>query len=178
MCEQVFEQSPSYFKQFAIKFNYFISEKYPILPTDNFALAFHNPKSDACTVTNVKHWHLMIYSECESNKGGYAVPCPYACFRRLIFEGINVSFTGNIFDKLETAVTYNDKYEIDCTRPAALRNKLPKVTKTTKYDQFTQTDLISSASLERYFKVINGQYGGEFSQIMDAFISGYGCVNI
>jgi hypothetical protein len=178
MCEQVIQQSPGYFKQFARKFKYFVTEKYPTLPADNFAFAFHNPKSDACTVSNVKHWHLLLYSSSDFIKGGYSVPCPYACFSRLILEGINFSLTGDIFTKLQRAVTYNEKYETDCSRPAVLRTKLPKVIKSSKHDQYTQTDLISSASLERYFKVMNGQYGGEFSQIMDAFISGYGSVNI
>ena len=63
MCEQLMEQAPTYFKQFGKDFRYYVSEQYPNLPEDNFAISFHNPKSDACSISNAKHWHVLVYNE-------------------------------------------------------------------------------------------------------------------
>ena len=223
MCEQALQQNPSYFRKFAKNFRYLVSETYPNLPAENFGLSFHNTRSDACAITNSKHWHLLLYSENTNElKSGSIVPCPYACFAKLIMEGINIQFSGKIFDQLKTAVTYNEKYETsesrdivlkkhlpkmpkmdtletDCSRsnvlpgkvlkiskptetnssrPGASPGKVLKCPKPTKQNIAVQTDYMSSVSLERYFKVISGPYGGELSQIMDAFLSGYGSVNI
>lgn len=177
MCEQVYETSPGYFRKFAKYFRYSICDKYPNLPADNFALAFHNTKSNVCNVDNVKHWHLMIYSE-SPNNNGYTVPCPYACFALLISDGVNVKITGTIFDKLTTAVAYNQKYETEETAATVMRRKLPKMPTLLKKNRGVQTDMLSSNSLERYLEVLNGPYSGHLSQIIDAYISGYGSVDM
>ena len=178
MCEQVLEQSPGYFRKFAKHFRYTISEKYPDLPVDNFALAFHNTKSDACHIGNNKHWHLLVYSDNFVNNSGYIVPCPFACFTLLILDGVNIQHTGDIFDKLKAAANYNQKYSTDESAVNVLRKKLPKILPmVSKKHQSSQTDMLPSASLQRYLSVINGPYGGVFSQIIDAFISGYGTVH-
>jgi len=182
MCEQVFQQNPTYFRKFSKLFRYVVTEKYPDLSGD-IAFAFHNTKSSACTNIggNNQHWHVLTYSEKNLPKNGYAVPCPYACFVQLILGGVNVQYSGDIFDKLKTAVTYNEKYDTEESRDHILKKHLPKILKTVKSQQqhsHTQTDMICSASLERYLRVLNGPYGGDLSQIIDAFISGYGSVHI
>lgn len=177
MCEQTYERSPSYFRKFSKKFHYITCEKYPNLPIDNFALAFHNTQSDSCSIENVKHWHLLIFSDTRVNNS-YTVPCPYACFTQLILGGINVQHTGDIFDKLKAAVDYNEKYSNDESNVLALRKRLPKIPVNVKKNQAMQTTLITSASLDRYLQVLNGPYGGHMSQIIDAFISGYGSIDM
>ncbi len=177
MCEQVIEQSPNFFEQSAEFFRYFVCESYPTLPSDNFALAFHNTQSDVCDVKNVKHWHLLTYSKTPLVNDGFLVPCPFSCFALLILQGVNIQFTGEVFEKLQRAFVYNEKYELVDLRSQTLRRKLPNVCKPFKHNAATQTDLLSSTSLDRYTAIFNGAYGGEFSQIMDAFISGYGLVS-
>lgn len=178
MVEQVLQQSPAYFKRFAKYFRYVVSEEYPILPENNFALAFHNPKSDFCALTkNELHFHLLIYTGKNVETYGSTVTCPYSAFKLLILDGINTQFHGDIFDRLETAIKYNDKYEVGDTRPDVLRKKLPKIVTSSKMHVATQTD-ISSESLNRFLSVLKGPYSGEFSQIMDCFLSGYGTVSM
>ena len=178
MVDHIFQQSPAYFKQFAKQFRYIVSEEYPILPADDFALAFHNQKSEFCTLKNVQHWHLLIFTGKQCENYGSTVVCPYAAFKLLILEGINIQFHGDIFGRLNTAIDLNDKHGVDETRAHVLRKKLPKNNAITKIHVGTQTDMLSNASLKRFISVLNGHYGGEFNQIMDAFISGYGCVSL
>jgi hypothetical protein len=179
MCEQLYEQSPDYFRKFAKNFRYTICESYPAA-TGSFAFAFHNPKSDACSIkNNADHWHLLTYTETASGAaGGYDVPCPYSCFYELIWSGNKITYEGDIFKRLRNAVVYvtkNPEMALGGGK-CARKKRLPKVDATMTKLQAVQTDQITSNSLERYFMILNGPHGGAFSQIMDAFISGYGHV--
>ena len=188
----MFQQSPQYFKQYAKNFRYIVTDKYPQLPTDNFALAFHNTATNFCSVEGVKHWHMLLYSQSGGGGGGlkkataaatardgFAVPCPYSCFALLILGGVNIQFSGDIFDKLQRAVAYNKKTAVPSsqeTNVEALKKRLPKVVKTARHHATVQTDYISNSFLDRVTQVASGPYGGQFNQIIDAFISGYGSV--
>jgi hypothetical protein len=116
MVEQVFQQTPAYFKRYSKHFRYIVSEEYTVLPENNFALAFHNPKSEFCTIKSVKHWHLLIFTGRECENYGSSVVCPYASFKLHILDGINIQFHGDVFDKIKTAIDYNDKFDLEETR--------------------------------------------------------------
>lgn len=174
MCEEILQKSPDYFKQFAKNIKYFVTDQFPSVDTkDQFAYAFHGSQTSLCTLANEKHWHIMISSE-KPQKLGYPVPCPYSCFALLIAHGANFQYNGEIFEKLLQAVIYNEKYPCAEVSPNRLKSKLPKVTKVFKRDIASQTDMLTSASIERYLKVSNGIYGGQLSAIIDCFLSGYG----
>jgi hypothetical protein len=191
MCEAVLQQEPSYFQSSRDNFSYFICEKYPNLPSDNYAIAFHDTKNDYCSIKTLPHLHVLIYSDkgttgdgyhhnhqkYKHHHRGYEVPCPFSCFKLLILGGVNFQYCGIIFQKLQTAVVYNDKYPSKYSSIKTCRAKVPKVIDMLKTCEIsTQTNVLPHATLERFLTVYNGPYAAEFSQIMDVFISGYGSV--
>lgn len=149
MCEGVAQQTPEFFRKLSKKFRFYVTDTYPTLPTDgNFAMAFHNTRNTACVLEDIKHWHLLIYTEYPhqqpKNFGpGSTVSCPYTCFAFLIHDGVNMQCSGGIFDKLMVAVEYNNKYETTDTRFDILKKYIPKLPKTLKKDQQTQTTVAS-----------------------------------
>ncbi len=116
---------PPHFKRYAKNMKLFISPEYPELPADNFAISFHNPENDFCKISG-NHFHLLIYSEKPAENNGFAVPCPYACFKLLILNDLNRRYSGSVFDELAKAVSYNDKHSTPENRLSILRKRLPK----------------------------------------------------
>jgi hypothetical protein len=198
MCEAVYQQNPAYFQEFASCFRYYICEKYPSLPDTNYAISFHNQKNNSCPIKKLPHLHVLTYTattatvttttccsaaekhlqhyQQQQQQHGYQVPCPYSCFKLLILGGVNYQCDGDMFQRLQTAVIYNDKYNTEEAKVKVCLSKLPKLNSSKTKTISTQTDLISSTTIERFLTVYNGNYGGEFNQIMDAFISGYGSI--
>ena len=126
MCEQVLQQHPSYFEDFSKKFKFYICLNKPLLPVDNYALAVHNSDNNYCKVKRGAHYHLMLFEDTPVYEAGaMTVPCPYSCFKLLIHEANNVQFSGDIFRRLQTAVSYNDKYDLPDTGITTCRRKLP-----------------------------------------------------
>ena len=176
MCVQGYQQSPYYFEQFSNQFRYFVTDKYPDVPETNVAFAFHNTQSSFCTLQYRKHWHVLQFMG-GFPKDSYQVQCPYACFSLFIAHGVNIHMEGDIFEKLQNAFIYNQMYYTDDTSPDTLLQKVPKVMTIFKENAFTQTEFLSSASIERFTKVMDGPFRGQLSTIIDSFIAGHGSVS-
>ncbi len=165
---------PPHFKRYAKNMKLFVTPEFPELPAENFAVSFHNPENDFCKIGG-NHFHLLVYSE-KPETNGISITCTYACFKLLILSDLNSRYSGSVFEELAKAVSYNDKHSTIENRPSVLRKRLPKDVAFNKRSIANQTDYVSTEMLDRYRRVINGPYGGEFSQIIDVLLSGYGSV--
>jgi len=173
MCEQMFKQSPEYFQQFHKDFRYFVTDKYPEFSEDeSYGFSFHSAISKHCTIKYKKHWHVLSYKSVKALKNpNYQVFCPLMCFVHNIVAGANFHFNGEMFEKLQFAMQFNERTfheESIFSHSTKLPNPVLNI------DVSTQTDLLTSTSIERYLKIINSPYGGDLSAIIDSFASGYG----
>ena len=182
MCEAILQCHPNYFSDTREHFYYYTSEEHPHLPETNFAVGYHCRKLPDCNHKPEKtHFHVLIYSEKtfdhrSPNSILQCVPCPFSAFKLLILATGNHTMSGDIFVKLQTAVTYNEKYPSNESNLKSCRSRLPKPR--TNISIATQTDMISTAALQRFHQAYFGAYAAEFNIILDSLISGYGSLNV
>ena len=204
MAEQAYVRSPHYFSQFSKNCKLYITESYPEVDSShtivNFAYAFHRP-GGACKIKNPKHWHILIYSpppatdqlqktvpitkqRCRNSNPQYLiddvdnskpidVPCPYSAFRLLILDGVNNNFGGEFFEKMAEAVSCNECYENDfANQEMVLTRNLPRAVKLENVS--VQTNRVSTETIERITRAMNGPNGAAFALVLDAILSACG----
>ena len=191
MVEAMYEQSPDYFKQFRKNNKFFILNHEPnfsdFASKANFAVSSHSNKSDFCnhSIDNEKHYHVLVEFTKEStdllNKmtlKAFVVPCLLSTFKYLFLSCSNYELSGPLMEKLKIAVNYNSINNLDVSGVPD-RRRLPQVCfgSQTKSVQ-TQTDLITTVTIERFTKSLNGENAAEFSRIIDIILRGYGCMEI
>lgn len=179
MCEAMYEQSPQYFKQFQKQFKYYVCNEPPKIPNEStFSYAYASSKEQ-----NGSTYHVII--ETDKLKGYDAVfvkgklcriPCLYSTYLLLIHLGKKRTVRGNVFTRLQFAVSFNEDYNKE--RISWFEKRLPleaksytlKPTKTTS----TQTSTIPSATIHRLFKILHSNLGNDMNLIMDTMLSGHG----
>ena len=184
----MYERSPDFFRKFQKRFLFFILEEEPALDTSQFstfAYSFHEDPSEFCKKV-CPHYHLLIdkqnVKECHqlSSLSSYNVPCLFTCFK-VLFQDISpkVCYHGEIFDKLKEAVLYNEKmYSEKREVKPNYKRKLPGLQESTTVSVQTQTDILPSATTNRFLKLYNSEFYSEFSKIIDIMNSGYGSLNV
>ena len=181
MVEEMFHQTPEYFKQFNKKFKFFISESPPIITTEvipNYAYGIHSDANDQCCGFDNFHYHIIAETTTDLGKQKkYTVPCLYSTYKHLLYN-LHGSFLYRRFDET-TTVNYNQQYPpVDQQPNTSLRRRLPLVCAMQKQHNNTQTDIMPSETFDRMLRIINSNLCGDFCRILDILLSGYGVLCI
>lgn len=186
MVEAMYEQTPDFFRSFQKNFRYFICEFKPNLSStklEHFAIAKHEPNR-YCPLSDNPHYHVLADLESSSSDIAkslgvkpYVVPCLLTTFRLLIFPSNDIVLFGSVMEKLQAAATYNSVHELDLGN-VSLRKRLPHICFSQKKTAASQTDLLPSATIERFIKLMHGPNASEFCRIMDILLSGYGSFDV
>ena len=117
MVEAMVERTPEYFRQFSKQYRYFICRSEPIFDhtvTKNFAYSLHM-NDDFCKVPG-SHYHVIASNDQLPNSfkstasKPFIIPCLFTCFKLLIkFNLTNTIFRGEIMNKIDEAVNYNEQ---------------------------------------------------------------------
>ncbi len=173
------EYHPKNFKKLSESHKLIITDEIPsnISQFSSYAYALHSPYfENACNITT-KHYHCILPRNAATSLVAIPISCIYACFKLLIYNTPSPYYKGNEFQKLVKAIEFNDEQKTYDNRYSVLRRKLPRHFTSGVRSVGTQsTGCLSSVALDRYQTVINGPYGGEFAQIIDCLLSGYGRV--
>ena len=187
MVEAMFERTPEFFRQFQKKFHYFICRSEPIFDTkeinNSFAYSLHENNS-FCRIKE-QHYHVIAALDQvteafkKNSSKPYSIPCLYTCFRLLLHktQSINITFHGEIFEKLQQAVIYNHQHQLDLY---SSKRKLPNIfeLETVNENVQVQTDFIPTCTFNRFLSIYQNSSYAEFSKIIDIIISGYGSLNV
>lgn len=186
MVEAMYEQSPSYFKQFVKDMKFCITTEKPCLSDKIVCYAFGRHDPDNVHVLcpqkrSTAHYHLLIdaksIDEC-NNATFYEIKCLYSTFVFLIFPAREVTRYGALTERLSNAVMYNEsmnpELHIKLQRKPAINSARSTSNSQTCSDKSTQTDFIPSATLDRMLEALNGRHAQWFNIIIDIINSGYG----
>ena len=114
MVEEMFHQTPEYFKQFSKKFIFFISESPPTITTEvipNYAYGIYSDASDQCCGFDNFHYHIIAETTTDLGKQKkYTVPCLYSTYKHLLYNSTDHFFTGNLMKQLQST-TINSTHQ-------------------------------------------------------------------
>ena len=196
MVEAMFERTPEYFRQFQKLFRYFICNSEPQIHsnlTKNFA--YSQRKKDHCKIQQF-HYHVIAavdqlqQSLKDTSSKPYTIPCLFTCFQLLILGSSHIVHYGEVMEKLQEAVSYNDSEVMEKLQEAVSYNyqhiltvsnskkKLPNVNMIMTQDVQTQTDFLPTCTIDRFYSIYKGGMYGELSKILDILNSGYGCLHV
>ena len=105
----------------------------------------------------------------------YTIPCLFTCFQLLIRGSSHIVHYGEVMEKLQEAVSYNDQHNLTVS---ISKKKLPNVNMIMTQDVQTQTDFWLTCTIEGFYSIYNGGMNGELSKILDILNSGYGCMHV
>ena len=109
MVEAMYDRSPGYFRQFQIKFRFFISHEKPDSTIAKiYALCTHLD-NEYCRVLLTNHYHVLFdltdaLKDFIKQSKFYTVPCLYTTFSCLFANNRTLETTGEVFEKLKLAV--------------------------------------------------------------------------
>ena len=132
-----------------------------------------------------QHYHViaaldqLTESFKKNSSKPYSIPCLYTYFRLLLHktQSVNITFHGEIFEKLEQAVICNRQHQLNL---CSAKRKLPKIfeLETVKENVHVQTDFIPTCTFNRVFCIYQSISYAELLKIIDIIISGYGSLII
>ena len=182
MVEAMFERTPEYFRQFQKLFRYFICNSEPQFDsylTKNFAYSQHK-NEDHCKIQQF-HYHVIAavdqlpQSFKDTSSKPYTIPCLFTCFQLLIRGSSHIVHYGEVMEKLQEAVSYNDQHNLAVS---VSKKKLPNVNMLMTQDVQTQTEFLPTFTIDRFYSIYNGGMYGELSKILDILNSGFGCLHV
>ena len=191
MVEAMYEQSPNDFKHFRKNYKLFVLNNEPnfsgFASKANIAVSSHSNKLNIFnhSIDNENHYQVMVEFTKEStdllNKltsEAFVVPCVHSTLKYLILGCSNYELSGPLMEKLKIAVNYNSFNNLDVSG-VPVRRQLPQVCfgSQTKSVQ-TQTDMITTVTIERFTNFLNGENAAEFSRIIYIILGGYDCMEI
>ena len=171
-----------YFRQFQKVFRYFICNSEPQFDsnlTKNFAYSQHK-NEDHCKIQQF-HYHVIAAvdqlprSFKDISSKPYTIPCLFTCFQLLIRGSSHIVHYGEVMEKLQEAVSYNDQHNLAVS---VSKKKLPNVNMLMTQDVPTQTDFLPTCTIDRFYSIYNGCMYCELSKIFDILNSGYGCLHV
>ena len=163
-------------------FRYFICNTEPQFDsnlTKNFAYSQHK-NEDHCKIQQF-HYHVIAtfdqlpQSFKDTSSKPYTIPCLFTCFQRLIRVSSHIVHYGELMEKLQEAVSYNDQHNLTVS---ISKKKLPNFNMIMTQDVQTQTDFLPTCTIERFYSIYNGGMYGELSKILDILNSGNGCLQV
>ena len=181
MVEAMFERTPEYFRQFQKLFRCFICNSEPQFDcnlTKNFAYSQHK-NEDHCKIQQL-HYHVIAavdqlpQSSKDTSSKPYTIPFLFTCFQLLIRGSSHIVHYGEVMEKLQEAVCYNEQDNLAVSNS---NKKLPIVSMILTQDVQTQTDFLPT-TIDRFYSIYNGCMCGELSKILDLLIFGYGCLHV
>ena len=177
------ESTPEYFPQFSKQYRYFICRSEPIFDhtvTHNFAYSLYM-NDDFCKVPG-SYYHVIASNDQLPNSfkstasKAFIIPCLFTCFKLLINTNLTITvFRRELMNKIDEAVNYNEQHQLNFANP---KRKLPNVNCVFTNSVQTQTDILSTCTIDRFYSIYNGGLYGELSKILDILNSGYGCLNV
>ena len=182
MVKAMVERTPEYFRQFAKQYRYFICRCEPIFDhtvTKNFAYSLHM-NDDFCKVPG-SHYHVIASNDQlpgsfkSTASKPFIIPCLLTCFKLLKTNLTNTVFRGEIMNKSDEAVGYNEQHQLNF---ANHKRKQPNVDCVFTNSVQTQTDFLPTCTVDRFHSIYNGGLYGEFSKTLDILNSGYGCLHV
>ena len=119
MVEAMFERTPEYYQQFQKLFRYFICNTEPQFDsnlTKNFAYS-QLKIEDPCKIQPF-HYHViaafdqLLQSFKDTSSKPYTIPCLFTCFQLLIRGFSHIVHYGEVMEKFQEAVSYNDQHNL------------------------------------------------------------------
>ena len=127
------------------------------------------------------HYHVIAavdqlpQSFKDTSSKPYTITCLFTCFQLLLRGSSHIVHYGEVMEKLQEAVSYNDQHNLAVT---VSKRKLPIVNMLMTQDVQTQTDFLPTCTIDRFYSIYNGGMYGELSKILDILNSGYGCLHV
>ena len=156
----------------------------------NFAFATQPIQNESCAqLLDNDHPHIHVLIEVTKDcvdvvkkmtSTTFFVPCLLSSFKHLILGCSKLHLSVPLMEKLKIAVNYNNSINNSTDiGGASLRRRLPQVCFASQTRSIqTQTDLITTVTIESFINILNGDNAAEFSKIIYIILSGYGRLEI
>ena len=177
------ERTPEFFRQFSKQNRYFLCQSEPMFDntvTKNFAYSLHM-NDDFCKVPG-SHYHVIASNDqlpnCFKSAASklFIIHCLLTCFKLLIKTNLTKTVVREeIMNKIDEAVNYNDQHQLTF---ANSKRKPPNVDCVFNKSVQTQTDLLPTSTIDRFYSFYNGGLLGELSKMLDILNSGFGCLHV
>ena len=136
---------------------------------------------DICKVPG-SHYHVIASNDQLPNSfkptasKPFIIPCLFTCIKLLIKTNLtNTVFRGKIMNKIDEAVNYNEQHQLNF---ANSKRKLANVHCVFSNSVQTQTEILPTCTIDRFYSIYNGGIYSELSKTLDILNSGYDCLHV
>lgn len=179
----MYEQTPTFFMKFRKEFRYFILYEELKLReyVENsvcYAFGLHNETHQEHCHIQETHYHLLleVKDKTKFTRKGFRVPCLYSTYALLLRTASYLQVTGDKIERLDRAVTYNQKgNNVSTNSLKLLRRRLPLVK--SRSNVSIQSTELSQVFLDRLKLILDGPHAVLFYKVIDIMIDGYGTIN-
>ena len=135
---------------------------------------------DLCRIQQL-HYHVIAavdqlpQSLKHASSKPYTIPCFFTSFQLLIRDSSDIVHYGEMTEKFQEAVSYNDQHNLTVSNS---KKKITNLNMILTQDVQTQTDFLPICTIDRFCSIYNGGMYGELSKILVILFSGYGCLHV
>ena len=179
MVEAMVEKTPEYYNKYRKHFRYVIASTKPAtesLTSQNYAFGLHAEEQDAYCPISEPHYHFLteVNMKETSKTYGYPISCLYSTYFYLLFRSDRLEKKGEIIQKLDRAIFYNQTLGENSffKQPKKNKEKIPKIN--ANREIAVQTEHMSMPLMNRISKILDGPQAGVFYEVLNILTDGHG----